>query len=61
MRDDDNTLIVDSQNIGNDFVKTYDIIKISSLCLFCQIAAKMLQYLYSASEQSRHTCYSDTN
>ena len=52
----DNTSMVDGQNIGNDCSRTCDILKVSSPCLLSQIAAKMLRYLYSASEQSRHTC-----
>jgi len=49
---------IDRQSIGNDIKVeiTYYIDKISSLCLFFLIAAKMLRYLYSASEQSRYTC-----
>jgi len=45
---------VDCRSIGNDKIKTYYIDKISSPCLLFLVAAKMLQYLYSASEQSRY-------
>jgi len=46
---------IDSQSIGNDKVETYYIDKMSSPCLLGLIAAKMLRYLYSASEQSQYT------
>jgi len=47
---------IDPRNGCNDKIKTYYIDKISSPCLLFLIAAKMLQYLYSASGQSRYTC-----
>jgi len=46
---------IDSCSIGNYRIKTYYIDKISSPCLLCLITAKMLQYLYSASDQSPYT------
>jgi len=49
---------IDPRSIGNDIkvLITYYIDKISSPRLLCLIAAKMLRYLYSASEQSQYTC-----
>jgi len=47
---------IDRRSIGNDKVETYYIYKISSASLLCLIAGKMLQYLYSGSEQWRYTC-----
>jgi len=41
---------IDSQSIGNYKVETYDSDQIYSPCLLDLIAAKILRYLYSASE-----------
>jgi len=47
---------IDGRSIGNDKIETSYIDKISSPSLLYLIAARMLRYLYSVSEQSLYSC-----